>query len=205
MNGIKLELESELIRSTSHAGKERINQLANSISEQKEKGIIWNNVLAKTLDYLSTHNSDVMNDLNKRFLAHTSEVIQGANGFALDKSLNVVDDVGGPVSFDHLSHAEKNLLEIAYRLSVIEIALQKKTIDEGFLILETPEEALDITYRDNLAKILSGVKGVKLLVTTSDQSTITKLKPRISVISDLVKVSTFVSKQQEKQLRLTEF
>jgi hypothetical protein len=61
----------------------------------------------------------------------------------------------------------KNLFEIAYRLSLIEIGLEMKTLDEGFLMLETSEEALDVTYRDNMVKILSSVKknGFRFVVT----------------------------------------
>jgi DNA repair exonuclease SbcCD ATPase subunit len=207
LSSSKTELQSELLRATNAVGKERIDQLIASIEEEKEREAIWNKVFTKTLEYASKNSSNVIKELNKRFLAYTSDIVEGSDGFAFDNSLNLVDRSGRSVSFEHLSHGEKNLLEIAYRLSLIEIALQKKTIEEGFLILETPEEALDITYRDNLAKIFSSVKEskLKLIVTTSDRDSIMKLKPSISTVTDLVKMSTFVSKQQEKQLRLTEF
>lgn len=207
LNRSKIQLESELFRASNAVGKERIDDLITSIEKAKEKERVWNQVLNKTLEYAATQSSTIVNELNKRFSDYTSGVLQESTGIIFDNSLNLVDQYGRAASFEHLSHGEKNLLEIAYRLSLLEMSLQKKTIDEGFLILETPEEALDITYRESLWRILSSVKGrkLKLIVTTSDRDSLMKLKPSISTVSDLVNVSTSVSKQQEKQLKLTEF
>ncbi len=108
--------------------------------------------------------------MNRHFASYVSDIFQEPGSVSLDKSLNLVDQSDKIISFEHMSHGEKNVLEIAYRLDLLDIALQNKTVEEGCLVLETPEEALDLTYREKLGKILSVAKQkrLRLIITTSD-------------------------------------
>jgi hypothetical protein len=182
----------------------RFDELTKAVDRSIKRANDWQDIMTRTSDFVGKFTADKIAILAKRFSYYASAMLRNSRTVSLGSTLGLIDASGGDLIFEHLSHSEQNLLDIAYRLALLDATSGANSPNQPFLLLETPEEALDPTFRDGLVEMLQSKKNgsaSRIIVTTSDRELVEKLSPGVNVL-DLVKISTSVTREQGKQLRL---
>ncbi|MFX1537204.1 MAG: hypothetical protein ACFFDI_23605, partial [Promethearchaeota archaeon] len=96
-------------------------------------------------------------------------------------------------------------LEILFRLAVVETAVNMGIFSEGFLIIETPTQDLDSTYKDALALLFNGYISsnlpIRLVITTLDVNFLKAcLRDEPGNILMLPEITTTATPRQMKKL-----
>ncbi|MFX0063220.1 MAG: hypothetical protein ACFFC7_13675 [Candidatus Hermodarchaeota archaeon] len=114
-------------------------------------------------------------------------------------------DNTGRERFEDFSKTEKKILEILFRLAVVETAVNMEIFSEGFLIIETPTQDLDSTYTDALALLFNGYISsnlpIRLVITTLDVNFLKScLRDESGNILMLPEITTTATPRQMKKL-----
>lgn len=201
---LEARLNSEISAANLAFPENRFEELSKTVERSSNRSSDWQDIEMKTSDFVERFTADSIAILATKFSHYASAMLRNSRSISLGPTLGLTDGSGGDLVFEHMSHSEQNLLDIAYRLALLDATSGGNSPNQPFLLLETPEEALDPTFRDGLVEMLQSKKNdsaFKIIVTTSDKGLIEKLSPGINVL-DLVKISTSVTKDQSRQLRL---
>ncbi|OLS25916.1 MAG: hypothetical protein HeimC3_11900 [Candidatus Heimdallarchaeota archaeon LC_3] len=188
-------------------GNEVIHELKDQLKQTQSEIDLFEELLKKSRDYLDNATINFIEDVNSKFQYYQREIFDKAN-FLLTPSYGVISEDNQ--IFSDLSFGEKNLLDLAFRMAVIEI-LHSKGIPILFNI-DTPEESLDIAMStivsnllNNLVKKLSGSKHRFIVIATSSKDFVENLDSSVYRVENLLKKSLNVRKIQFKQLSLAKF
>ncbi|MHA1990559.1 MAG: hypothetical protein ACW981_10010 [Candidatus Hodarchaeales archaeon] len=168
---------------------------------------LFSELLEKSRNYLDQVTTDFIEEVNSRFSILQREIFDNSKWLLTPNYDIIADDAQ---NFTDLSFGEKNLLELAFRLAVIEV-LHSKGIPMFFSI-DTPEESLDIAYNSRIAKILenfakkiSNSKHKFFVVATSSKEFTDNLDTKVFRVENLLNKSLNTKPFQVKQLALTKF
>ena len=209
------ELEDERVRLTrEHSAlnpeksTEIVAELQKQIEIAQQQVDMYDELYQVTKEYLDTSTADFIDAVNERFSYFQRELFDRAK-WILSPNYSILADDGQ--EYRDLSHGEKNLLDIAFRLAVIEV-LNKRNI-AVFLMIDTPEEGLDKAFHTRLQNVLQEyVKETAhserrpfIVITTSEPEFVNNLNLKYFRIEDLLTKSSNTRPFQAKQLKLTNF
>ena len=209
------ELEDERVRLTRensalNPGKntEIVNDLQKQIEKAQQQMEIFDELYKATKEYLDTTTADFIDAVNERFAYFQRELFDRAK-WILSPNYNILADDGQ--EFRDLSHGEKNLLDIAFRLAVIEVLYNRNI--PVFLLIDTPEEGLDKAFytrlqnllKDYIIGFINAGKRPFIVITSSELEFVDNLNPKYFRVENLLLKSSNTRPFQAKQLKLTSF
>ncbi|MFX0094845.1 MAG: hypothetical protein ACFFBD_24125, partial [Candidatus Hodarchaeota archaeon] len=151
----------------------QIQEELDNMEEQASKLILDVETFERSSEFLlhqvATFTKEFYQQLTKRFgqlqTSMFGKILSQINeDFTLDNA--------GRERFEDFSKTEKKTLELLFRLAATETAVNMKIFPEGFLIIETPTQDLDATYKEALALLFNGYLNtsipIRLVITTLD-------------------------------------
>jgi hypothetical protein len=184
-----------------------IAQLEKDIKNYEEEEEIFGSLYHISTEYIQEETKEFLSLLNERFAYYQREIFD-ISKWTIGSGYEVLADDGQ--EFKHLSHGEKNITDIIFRMALIDSLKEFNPSLNLFLIIDTPEEGLDAAFHKRFQPILfEFVKqhhGSNLNVLTScEREFVDSLSKKYFRLENLLIKSSNSRPFQIKQLTLMQF
>jgi DNA repair exonuclease SbcCD ATPase subunit len=159
-----------------------------------------------TRTYLETETNQFILELNERFSYYQRELFDSSK-WSLTTSFDIVAEDGQ--EFRHLSHGEKNITDILFRMAVFDVLINLRPDQNLFFIIDTPEEGLDAAFYKRFQNVfidfVNENKNILIALTSCERDFVDNLDPKLFRIENLLIKSSNSRPFQVKQLSLLQF
>ena len=172
------------------------------VEEEKQYCILYD----ITKKFLDDRTDELINKLNERFHYYQRELFDSSK-WSLTPSFDILSE--DEQEFKHLSHGEKNITDIIFRMAVFDTLKEFNPNQKLFFIIDTPEEGLDAAfYKRFQALFVDFVKNHKnnlIVFTSCERDFVDKLDSKLFRLENLLIKSSNSRPFQVKQLSLLQF
>ena len=181
-------------------------QLEQDLKKFEDEERQYNVLYELTKKFLDDKTNELINKLNERFHYYQRELFDSSK-WSLTPSFDILSE--DDQEFKHLSHGEKNITDIIFRMSVFDTLKEFNPNHELFFIIDTPEEGLDAAFYKRFQNVfIDFVKNHKnnlIVFTSCEREFIDKLDSKLFRLENLLIKSTNSRPFQVKQLSLLQF
>lgn len=204
------EKEKKLIKQNTVISPGRTNdlifQLENDIKNYQDDEVLFGILYQSTKEFIEQTTKDFIQSLNERFAYYQRELFD-ISKWALGPNFELIADDGQ--EFKHLSHGEKNITDIIFRMAIIDSLKEADPELNLFLIIDTPEEGLDDAFHKRFQHVLFEYvkihKGNLVVLTSCDREFVDSLESEHFRLENLLIKSSNSRPFQVKQLKLIQF
>ncbi len=201
---VQLTAEKPLIQvGRTHDVLFQLNQDLQKFEEEEQQ---YNVLYDITKKYLDDKTNELINKLNERFHYYQRELFDSSK-WSLTPSFDILSE--DDQEFKHLSHGEKNITDIIFRMAVFDTLLEFKPDQKLFFIIDTPEEGLDAAFYKRFQIVFVDFvqqhKNNLIVFTSCERDFIDRLDQKIFRLENLLIKSSNSRPFQVKQLSLLQF
>lgn len=206
LNDRLLELSSD--NQTVQVGRthEVLYQLEQDLKKFEEEERQYHALYEFTKQYLDNKATELLTKLNDQFLYYQRELFDNSK-WSFTAGLDLVAEDGQ--EFRHLSHGEKNLTDILFRMAVFDVLEDFHQNQKLLFLIDTPEEGLDAAFFNRFKSVfIDFVKNHKndlIVFTSCERDFIDKLDTKLFRLENLLIKSSNSRPFQVKQLSLLQF
>ncbi|MFV2015782.1 MAG: hypothetical protein ACC656_10160, partial [Candidatus Heimdallarchaeota archaeon] len=205
------EKEKKLIQENNAINPGRTNdlifQLEDDLRNYEDDEKLYELLYKSTKEFIEDTSREFIDLLNEKFSYYQRELFD-LSKWALTPSFEVIADDGQ--SFKHMSHGEKNITDIIFRMAVLDSLLETDQNLNVFLIIDTPEEGLDAAFHKRFQPILFDFvkqhnKSNLIVLTSCERDFVDSLDPNYFRLENLLIKSSNSRPFQVTQLKLMQF
>ena len=206
LNERLLELQSETPTLQLGRTHDVLFQLEEDLKKFEAEEQQYHNLYELTKNYLDKRIEEVITKLNERFQYYQRELFDSSK-WSLTSSFDILSE--DEQEFKHLSHGEKNITDIIFRMAVFDVLEEFNPKQRLFFIIDTPEEGLDAAFYKRFQNLfIDFVKNHKenlIVFTSCERDFIDKLDSKLFRLENLLIKSSNSRPFQVKQLSLMQF
>ena len=200
----QIKQESQLL--TSGRTQDVLLQLQQDLQQLEQEESLFNSLYEITKQFLNNQISELISQLNDRFTYYQRELFDTSK-WSLTPSFDIVAEDNQ--EFKHLSHGEKNITDILFRMAVFDVLKDLKPDQNLFFLIDTPEEGLDAAFYKRFQTVfIDFVKNHKnnlIVFTSCEREFVDNLDSNIFRLENLLIKSSNSRPFQVKQLSLLQF
>lgn len=203
----KLQLTREHTVVTSGRHHEILDDARADLDGALEEQGLYEELYFRTKDWLDNATKSFVAKLNKRW-AYLQRELFDVSKWALASDYEVTAEDGQ--EFKDLSHGEKNLTDMIFRMAVVDVLSEEQPDLNLFFIVDTPEEGLDAAFHQRLSPVLNdfvrnNARKRFIALTSCERDFVDNLSPEIFKLENLLEKSANSRPFQVKQLSLLKF
>lgn len=181
-------------------------QLEHDLEEFEDEEKQFNILYEITKKFLDDKTNELITKLNERFQFYQRELFDSSK-WSLTPSFEILSE--DEQEFKHLSHGEKNITDIIFRMAVFDVLEEFNPNQKLLFIIDTPEEGLDAAFykrfQTTFIDFVKSHKGNLIVFTSCEREFIDKLDSKIFRLENLLIKSSNSRPFQVKQLSLLQF
>ena len=159
-----------------------------------------------TKKFLDDKTNELISMLNERFQYYQRELFDSSK-WSITPSFDILSE--DDQEFKHLSHGEKNITDIIFRMAVFDVLEEFNPNQKLLFIIDTPEEGLDAAFykrfQTAFIEFVKNHKGNLIAFTSCEREFIDNLDSKIFRLENLLIKSSNSRPFQVKQLSLLQF